>query len=254
MIQISGRNLVDLWFNFLVSTATSQHSIYYYPSMYTRRIFGETKGIHFDDSVMEKDFYRFSGYNESFKLARLREAYFSDKVQKQYELLCSIIRNLQPRQARGFIKFTEPAFNKTDKLKCLDSLYVQKITMTTYEAMIVFRNTEIWPKTFMDFVFLNELLEGFNKYRVRCKLFCALMTSAFINMHQTPTAALMLRKYGVYKYNEPFTLSLKKWKDNFGDPACIDTIKMQWILRAVVRTHKLLAEEGVDMDTLIEGK
>ena len=58
-------------------------------------------------------------------MKRLRESYFGPKVKKQYDLLVSSIRQLQPRQARGLISFSEPAFNRTDRLKCLDSLYIQ---------------------------------------------------------------------------------------------------------------------------------
>ena len=203
---------------------------------------------------MEKDYFKYSGYNREYKLKRLRETYFSDKVQKQYYLLVSTIRQLQPRQARGFIKFSEPAFNKTDRLKCLDSLFIQKTTMTTYDALLVFRNTEIWPKTYMDFILIENMLKGFVKERVKCISFGVLMTSCFINFHQTPTAAMLLRKYGITHWNDPFKKSLIRWKEKFNNPDLIKDIKMRWIERIITRTHKLMKIDGINMDILIEGQ
>ena len=238
----------------MVHVATGNESSYYSPAVFARRVYGFTEGIHFDDGIMIKDFYKYSGYDKSYKLSRLRESYFSPKVEKQYNLLRETIRGLQPKQARGLISFSEPAFNKTDRLKCLDSLYIQKASMTTYEALIVFRNTEIWPKTYMDFIFLDELLRGFTKQRVKCTLFSAFITSSFINMHQSATAAMMMRKYGITSWNEPFLQSLKYWRDKYSDPKVVDTLKMQFIKRIVKRTHELFDEDGVDIDTLIKGR
>ena len=252
-VQVTGKNLTELWFNLLVHTATGGQSNYYYPTSFSRRVYGFTEGIHFDYDVMEKDYYKYSGYKKDYKLNRLREGYFSPKVKKQYDLLNSHIRQLQPRQARGLISFSEPAFNRTDRLKCLDSLYIQKASMTTYEGLIVFRNTEIWPKTYMDFVFLYELLAGFVEKRVKCVLFSCFITSSFINMHQAPTAAMMMRKYGIVTWNEPFKKMLEIFKEKFGDPKCLETVKMQWIARVLKRTYMLLEEDGIDLDMLIEG-
>ena len=250
-VQVTGKNMSELWFNLLVHTATGNQHSYYYPTMFSRRVYGYTEGIHFDDSIIEKDFYKYSGYNKNMKLDTLRNSYFGPKVEKQYDLLVSQIRQLQPRQARGLISFSEPAFNRTDRLKCLDSLYIQKSTMTEYEALIVFRNTEIWPKTYMDFEFLNEMLEGFVDQRVRCTLFSCFMTSSFINMHQAPTAAMMMRKYGITSWNPSFKEMLLRFKDKFGDPAVLETVKMQWIKRVLTRTYRLFEEDGVDIDMLI---
>lgn len=253
-IQITGHNLTDLWFNLMVHVATGNQSTFYNPSVFARRTYGFTTGVHFDKDIMEKDFYRYSGYDKLYKINRLRESYFTDKVRKQYDLLCSIIRNLQPRQARGFITFSEPAFNKTDRLKCLDTLFIQKDSMTSYEALIVFRNTEIWPKTYADFLFLYELLEHFLQYNVKCTLFSAFLTSSFINVHQSPTAAMLMRKYGITTWNEHFRHSLIQWKEKFNDPKILESLKLQWIARVVRRTHQLLEEDGVNLDMLIEGK
>jgi hypothetical protein len=253
-VQVTGKNLTELWFNLLVHIATGDQTHYYYPSIFSRRVYGFTEGIHFDREIMEKDFFKYSGYKRDYKLSRLRESYFNDKVKKQHTLLKSYIRQLQPRQARGLISFSEPAFDRTDRLKCLDSLYIQKSSMTTYEAMIIFRSTEIWPKTYMDFVLLEEILAGFVEKRVRCELFSCFITSGFINMHQAPTAAMMMRKYGIKAWNEPFKKSLEKWQDHFGDPKCLETIKMQWIKRVVSRTHRLFETDGINMEILIDGK
>ncbi len=238
----------------MVHIATGNQSRFYNPSVFTLKAYGFTEGVHFDNNIMEKDFYKYSGYDQSYKLARLRESYFSPKVRKQYDLLKSTIRALQPRQARGLISFTEPAFNKTDRLKCLDTLFIQKTTMTTYEALIVFRNTEIWPKTYMDFVFLYELLEGFMDENVRCVMFSTLVTMSFINVHQSVTAAMMMRKYGITGWNEHFLKSLISWKEKYGDPKVVDTLKMQMIKRIVKRTHELLETDGIDLDIIIKGK
>ena len=252
--QVTGDNLTDLWFNLMVHIATGNDSNYYSPSVFSRRIYGYTEGVHFGSDIMIKDFYKYSGYDHSYKLARLRESYFSPKVQKQYELLSGLIRKLQPRQARGLISFSEPAFNLTDRLKCLDSLYVQKSSMTTYEALIVFRNTEIWPKTYMDFVLLEEMLRGFIKHRVKCTMFSAFITSAFINVHQSAKAAMMMRNYGVSGWNEHFMKSLLTWKDKYSDPKVVDTLTMQFIKRIIKHTHELFEIDGVDIDMLIKGK
>ena len=252
-IQVTGKNLTELWFNLMVHTATGEQSTFYYPSMFARRVYGFTEGIHFDADIMEKDFFKYSGYKREYKLNRLRESYFSPKVQKQHTLLKSLIRNLQPRQARGLISFSEPAFNRTDRLKCLDSLYIQKATMTTYEALIVFRSTEVWPKTYMDFILLYEMLEGFIEERVKCVLFSTFVTSTFINMHQAPTAAMMMRRYGITSWNPEFKESLVRWKHAFEgkDP---EEMKMQWIKRVVSRTLRLFEEDGLNIDMLIEGE
>jgi len=253
-IQVTGKDLTELWFNLMVHVATGNQSHYYSPSIFTRRIYGYTGGVHFDDGIMEKDFFKYSGYNRSYKLSRLRESYFSPKVKKQYELLCSIVRGLQPRQARGFLSFSEPAFNKTDRLKCLDTLFIQKTTMTTYEALIVFRNTEIFSKTFMDFIFLYGLLQGLMKFRVKCTLFSAFITSSFINVHQSMTAAMMMRRYGITAWNEPFRNCLISWEEKFSDPDILDKLKMRWIARVIRRTHILMEEDGVDSQMIIEGR
>jgi len=253
LIQVDGRDLTELWFNFMVHLATSESSFFYSPSIHARRIYGETEGIHLDSNVMERDFYKYSGYTKETKIQALKNTYFDRRVSKQYEILKDNVRSLQPRQARGLISFSEPAFDLTARLKCLDSLFIQKTTMTKYEALIVFRNTEVWPKTYMDFVFLYELLEGLLENQVRCERFCALMTSSFINMHQAPAAAMFMRKYGVTAWNKPFKDSLIKWEEKFSDPAVIDTLTMQWIKRVVIRTHRLMEEDGVDIGMLING-
>ena len=73
-------------------------------------------------------------------------------------------------------------------------------------------------------------------------------------MHQAPTAAMMMRRYGIISWNAPFKKMLEQFKEKFGDPKCLETIKMQWIARVLKRTYKLLEEDGVDLDMLIEGK
>lgn len=250
LTHIRGVELTSLWFNLLVHIATGDHSHFFHPAVFARRVFGSTTTTAFKDPIMEKDFYRFSGYHKDLKLARLRESYFSDKVQAQHNLLVNNIRGLQPRQARGLISFTEPAFNKTDRLKCLDSLFIQKLTMIDYEALIVFRNTEIFPKTYMDFVFLYDLLVSFIPKRVRCVLFSCFLTSSFINMHQAPLAAMFLRKYGITSWNTPFRETLIRFKKTFGDTE--KEIKMQYIAKAVNRTRKIMEEDGINLEMLIE--
>ena len=118
--------------------------------------------------------------------------------------------------------------------------------MTSYEALIVFRNTEIWPKTYMDFVFLYELLEGLNKEGVTCSMFSILMTHAFINVHQSMLAAIFMRRYGVTTWNDSFKKSLVKWTKLYSDIESIEKITMQSIKRVVVRTHELMKEDNID--------
>jgi hypothetical protein len=253
LVQVTGKDLTELWFNFLVHLATHDSTFFYSPSVHAKKVYGETTGIHLDESIMEKDFYRYSGYTRDTKVQSLRTTYFNRRVEKQYDLLLENVRNLQPRQARGMITFSEPAFNKTDRMRCLDSLFIQKTTMTKYEATIVFRNTEVWPKTYMDFVFLYELLEGLIPQKVICESFCAFIPSTFVNVHQAPTAAMMMRRYGITAWNKPFKDSLIKWQEKFADPAIVDTLTMQWIKRVVSRTHRLMEEDGVDIGMLING-
>jgi len=252
-VQVTGRDLTDLWFNLLVHIATGRQSEFQNPSIHCRRVYGSTSSVMFKNKSMVKDFYRYSEYNKDIKLARLRESYFSRKVEKQFEVLLSIARKLQPRQARGMITFSEPAFNDKDRLKCLDNFYIQKTTMTKADALIIFRNTEIWPKTFMDFVFLYELISKVAEQGVKITQFDAFLTSSFINMYQVPTAAMLLRKYGITHWNEHFKQSLIKWQERFEevDPK---SLSMQWIKRIVDRTQRLMKEDGVNLEMLINGE
>ena len=104
----------------------------------------------------------------------------------------------------------------------------------------------------MDFVFLYELLAGFIEERVKCVMFSTFITSTFINMHQAPTAAMMMRKYGITSWNPEFKESLVRWKKAFeGKDAT--KIKMQWIKRVISRTLELYETDGVNIDMLIEG-
>ena len=73
-------------------------------------------------------------------------------------------------------------------------------------------------------------------------------------MHQAPTAAMMMRKYGITSWNEHFKEMLIKFDEKFGDPKCLETIKMQWIKRVLTRTYKLFETDGIDTGVLIDGK
>ena len=241
--QVEGKGLVELWFNLMVHIATGDHINRFYPSVFSRRLYGWTDKLHFENDILMKDFFRYSGYNKDFKLHKLRESYFTEKVRKQHTLLVDNIRKLQPKQARGLISFSEPAFDMSDRLKCLDSLYIQKNTMTSYDALIVFRNTEVWPKLFMDFM----------EQKCRCEVFSCFLTSAFINMHQTPLTAMLLRKYGITNYNDSFKKCLEEYKTKF-ETIKIEDIKLQWIKRIVKRTRELMEEDGINIDILIDGK
>jgi len=253
--QVEGKDLIELWFNLTAHIATGKNINRFYPSIFSHRLYGWTENIYWDeDSILLKDFFRYSGYSRVFKINQLKESYFTRKVEKQYDLLKDNIRKLQPKQARGIISFTEPAFDMSDRLKCLDSLYIQKKTMTTYDSLIIFRNTEVYPKLLMDFLFLYELLEKFIEEKVRGEVFSCFLTSAFINFQQVPLTALLLRKYGITNWNGPFKKGLIEWKDKFEDPSCIEDIKLFWIKRVVKRTHKLLEEDGINLEMLIEGK
>ncbi len=253
-LQISGDNLPELWFNCLAHLCTSERSVYYNPSVYCRRLYGYTTGVHFNKTIMEKDFYRYSGYSKDMKLSSLRTSYYSEKVQKQHKLLKSIIRKLQPRQSRGLISFSEPAFDDSSRLKCLDSLYIHKESMTSYEALIIFRATEIYPKMFMDLVFLEEILKTFNEERVKCIQFSLFITSGFINMFNAPLCAMFLRKYGITagSWNSAFKDSLKVWDEKFRDPKSLEDIKMTFIQRIVKRTHRIMEEDGIDISILLK--
>ncbi len=249
--QIEGDNLSRLWFNLLVQVVTGNNVGFYNPSLYSRRLYGYTEGIRFDKGIFDQDFIRYSGYNFDHKLSSLRKTYFGAKVEKQFIILENIVRDLQPRQARGLVSFSEPAFNKSDRLKCLDSLFIQKVTMTEYEALLIFRNTEIWPKLFMDFYFMYELLARLSKQRVKCNMFSCFLTSCFINMHQAPLAAMMLTKYGITSWNTQFITMLHKWHEKYGDPDIVETLTYLSIKRVVQRTHEIMEEDNIDVPTLL---
>ena len=239
MIIAKGENIEDLWLNLLVHTACGNTS-YFHPIINMRYLFAETDNFNFENQTLYKDFFKYSDYNIGMKMGQLRKEYWTGKVEKQFTLIKEIFHDLKPNQARSSIYFSEPAFDKTSKLKCLESLYLQKLNKTEYEAFLIFRNTEIYPKLFMDFIYAKELLDELDKSsKVKCVGFKAMIVNAFLNLHQVKLVEMLLKDWGVSKYSENFNKMLKEFDRKFSHES-ISQIKLISIKRVLERTFTLM--------------
>ena len=244
MKVILGENIEDLWLNLLIHSVSSPDTLYFHPSLSLRYVFAETSDFNFRNEKINEDFIYFSGYNHASKIGQLRKEYYTGKVEKQYNLIKSTLHGLKPRQARAAIYFSEPAFDATAKLKCLESLYFQKLNKNTYEAFLTFRNTEIFPKIFMDFVYIKELLEEMDRDAgVKCVGFKAIIINGFINLHQAKLIELFLFKWGVSNFSPQFKNMTEEFMIKYPEKK-IETIKLMSIKRVLNRTYRII-EEGI---------
>lgn len=243
MLIAKGKNLEDLWLNLLIYTACDE-TYFFHPIITMRYLFAETDNFYFEKSQLYSDFFKYSDYNMSMKIGQLRKEYWTGKVEKQFDLIKEIFHELKPNQARASIYFSEPAFDKTSKLKCLESLYLQKVNKTEYEAFLIFRNTEIYPKLFMDFIYIKELLDELDKTaKVKCIGFRAMIVNAFLNLHQAKLVEMLLKDWGISKFSDNFFYMLKEFDRKYNKEN-INSIKLTSIKRVLERTFTLLEERG----------
>jgi len=238
---VTGDSMERLWFNLLVETVCGEN-YFDHPVIYTRHTFAETENFLLCNDQLESDFYKFSGYNYQMKMAQLRKEYYTGKVEKQFSVIKKYFHQFVPRQSRAAIYFSEPAFDKTAKLKCLESLYFQKYTKTEYEVFLNFRNTEVYPKLFMDFIYIRELIDELDKEaNVKCIKFNGIIINSFVNLHQSYLIYMFLTDWGISNFSENFNKVLGEFKRKFPREKIKD-IKLNSIKRVLERTYKLIDE------------
>ncbi len=246
--QLEGSDLLDLWFRTLTSLVQDyNNSQWNHPSIFSRWVFGTSTSLTFDvDSQMFKDFLDFSGYSIVGKMRQLRAEYFYIKQEKQLQLIQQNFRALLPRQTRAFIQFSEPAFDSSTKMKCLDSLYLQKTTPTEFDVFLIFRSTEVFPKTPMDFYLMYHIISELARTtKTKCNSFQFLAINTFINLTQAPLVALLLKKYGIGRWNPEFKKCIESFFRKYPEEKA-EEIKLQSLKRVISRVYKKLREYRVD--------
>lgn len=237
---IQGSDITELWLNLLIYTACDESTDYGHPYLLVRELIPTTENFNFENDLIKADFLKYSNYNTPMKMAQLRKEYYTGKVEKQFNVIKKYFHQFLPRQARASIYFSEPAFDKTSKLKCLESLYFQKENKTEYKAVLIFRNTEIYPKLFMDFYYLKELLDELDRESgVKCTGFRGFIVNGFINLHQVKLIEMFLKDWGISKFSSKF-LTLSKEFDRKYNKSNIDKIKLISIKRVLDRTFRLM--------------
>jgi len=234
-----GESIEDLWLNLLVSLICDKDNYYFHPEIITRYIFAETNHFEFKNTSLISDFYKYSGYNRQMKMGQLRKEYWTGKVEKQFKVLKDFFRQLSPRQARAAVYFSEPAFDTSSKLKCLESLYLFKTSKTEYEAFLTFRNTEIYPKLFMDFIYVKELLHEIDRdLGVKCIGFRAIIINAFLRLHQVMLVKMFASEWGITNYSDNFKKMINEFERKY-QPESIQTLKLISMKRVLERTYRL---------------
>ena len=171
MKAITGDSIEKMWFNLLIDLVCGQN-YFDHPVIYARHTFADTDNFVSENEQLRVDFFKYSGYNYLMKMAQLRKEYYNGKIEKQFNVIKKYFHQFVPRQARAAMYFSEPAYDKSSKLKCLESMYFQKFTKTEYEVFLTFRNTEIYPKLYMDFLYIKELIDELdNAAKVKCVKF-----------------------------------------------------------------------------------
>ena len=240
---VNADSIEKLWLNLLIDVCCGEN-YFDHPVIFTRNTFATTENFILDNEPLKDDFFKYSGYSYLHKMAQLRKEYYTGKVEKQYEVIKKYFHQYVPRQSRAAIYFSEPAFDKSSKLKCLESLYFQKYNKTEYEVFLVFRNTEIYPKLFMDFLYIKELIDELDHYaKVNCIKFNGIIVNSFINMHQSKLIDMLLKRWGVTKYSKNFLNVLVEFDRKFSFDRVKD-IKLNSIKRVLERTYRLLEEDG----------
>jgi len=250
---VEGEGLDILWFNLVNDICCGDGVQYNYPYIFKRLTYGSAEKIKLvsQDGCIVRDFFHYSKYSYKMKMSKLEHDYFDDRVQAQLGILKTNLKDFHPKQARGVVYFSRDPYDKTAKLKCLDSLYFLKTTMSDFSAQLVFRNTEVLPKLFMDFLLIRKIIKEVEKTsKCRCfELNCIIMNS-FITIGWAGTIALFLRQYGITAWNPQFKHMLELFKEKYSDINVVKEIKMQSIKRTLLRFHDLLKESGLSIKDL----
>jgi hypothetical protein len=238
MKSITGDSIEKLWFNLLVDLICGQN-YFDHPVIFARHTFADTDNFVSDNPQLREDFFKYSGYNYLMKMAQLRKEYYTGKVEKQFDVIKRYFHQFVPRQARAAIYFSEPAYDKSSKLKCLESMYFQKFTKTEYEVFLTFRNTEIYPKLFMDFLYVRELIDELDHAsKAKCIGFRGIIINSFVNLHQSKLIQMFLEDWGISNFSPNFIKVLEDFDRKYSLDS-IEKIKLTSIKRVLERTFRL---------------
>lgn len=251
--QIDAIGLDMLWYQCVQDLCTGNEVDYNFPNVFKRFTIGSASKIGFENSEVIKDFFRFSHYTYKMKMAQLSKDYLDDRVISQLDLVKNNLRSLHPRQARAVVYFSRDAYDSKSKLKCLESMYFQKQDMTTFSAYMIFRNTELFPKTMMDFFLAKRIIREVERASgCKCLEYNAIMMNSFISVHWAGMTAMFLKRWGLSNWNPSFKKLLEQFERKFGDPEVVETLKMQSIKRTVTRFHSLREELGVSVEEVCQ--
>jgi len=241
MKAITGDSIEKMWFNLLIDLVCGQN-YFDHPVIYARHTFADTDNFVSENEQLRADFFKYSGYNYLMKMAQLRKEYYNGKIEKQFNVIKKYFHQFVPRQARAAMYFSEPAYDKSSKLKCLESMYFQKFTKTEYEVFLTFRNTEVYPKLYMDFLYIKELIDELdNAAKVKCVKFNGIIVNSFINLHQSRLIYMFLMDWGISNFSPNFNKVLEDFDRKY-KPDDIDRIKLVSIKRVLERTFRLRNE------------
>jgi len=249
--QIEAEGLDLLWYQLLQDICCGKNVYYNYPNIYKRFTLATSTGLKFESSQIVKDFFRFSHYDYKTKMRQLKGDYFDDRVQSQLDVVKEHLREFHPRQARAVIYFSREAYDISSRLKCLESLYFQKTDMLNFSAFLIFRNTEVMPKSLMDFILVRKIIKEVEVASgCKCKELNCVVMNSFISIHHAATSAMFLKRWGVSNWNESFLRMLTLFKEKFSDMDKIEQLKMQSIKRALVRFHHLREDFGYSLEEI----
>jgi hypothetical protein len=238
MKLVKGDSIEKLWFNLLVDVTCGVNQ-FDHPIIFSRHTFAETENFVSDNKLLRDDFFKYSGYHYLNKMGQLRKEYYTGKVEKQFNVIKKYFHQFVPRQSRAAIYFSEPAYDKTAKLKCLESMYFQKFNKINYEVFLTFRNTEVYPKLYMDFLYIKELIDELDyEAKVKCVKFNAIIINSFINMHQVKLIHMFLTNWGISNFSDNFLKFLVDFDRKY-DFQSIHKIKLTSIKRVLERTFRL---------------
>ncbi|NHJ46156.1 MAG: hypothetical protein FK733_00075 [Asgard group archaeon] len=253
MESISGKDLSDTWFGILVRLCCGKSDVQTFaPNLYSRYLIALSDTIEINE-LIDNDFFRFSDFNEKYKLTQLRKDYFNQRTAEQFKVIIDNFPSLTPRSSRGVIYFGVPAYSTHERLKCLDSLYIVKQSRWKYNLIVIIRNSEIFPKLYMDMKFIkNEISDRIKSFYPESECFRAdfVIINAFIRDFNAPLISLFLKKWGISDFNEEFKKLIQLFVTKF-PKIKLDKIKMQSIKRRIQMTYNILEREGVKFDDLL---
>jgi len=249
---ITGKNLSDAWFAMLVRLCCGQSDVETFaPNLYSRYLVAKSETPEVD-KIIEDDFFRFSGYNEKYKLTQLSKDYFNKRTQEQFKLIVDTFPSLSPRSSRGIIYFGVPAYSTHDRLKCLDSLYLLKESRWNYEVVVIIRNSEIFPKLYMDMKFIKQYIIDKIKEEYQessCGVLNFFVVNSFIRDFNAPLISMFLKKWGITNFNPEFKSLISTFIEKFPKEK-IKTLKLQSIKRRVENTYEIIEREGIKFTDL----